>query len=151
MSRFALTIWAFQITGEATALALVGFFSFAPSIVISPIAGALVDRWNRKLVMMISDLAAGLMTVVVFLLYISGNLEIWHLYVTGFIAALFEPFQWPAFSAAMSTMVPTRSAAAAGVSGPALKSRYCGQVSATTSMPRRCAASISQTLSAQPT
>jgi MFS family permease len=56
--------------------------------------------------MMISDLAAGLMTVVVFLLYISGNLEIWHLYVTGFIAALFEPFQWPAFSAAMSTMVP---------------------------------------------
>lgn len=106
MSRFALTIWAFQITGEATALALVGFFSFAPSIVISPIAGALVDRWNRKLVMMISDLAAGLTTVVVFLLYISGNLEIWHLYVTGFIAALFEPFQWPAFSAAMSTMVP---------------------------------------------
>jgi MFS family permease len=106
MSRFALTIWAFQITGEATALALVGFFSFAPSIVISPIAGALVDRWNRKLVMILSDLAAGLMTIVVLLLYATGNLEIWHLYVTGFIAAIFEPFQWPAFSAAMSTMVP---------------------------------------------
>jgi DHA3 family macrolide efflux protein-like MFS transporter len=106
MSRFALTIWAFQITGEATALALVGFFSFAPSIVISPIAGALVDRWNRKLVMILSDLAAGLMTIVVLLLYVMGNLEIWHLYVTGFIAAIFEPFQWPAFSAAMSTMVP---------------------------------------------
>ncbi len=106
MSRFALTIWAFQITGEATALALVGFFSFAPSIVISPIAGALVDRWNRKLVMILSDLAAGLMTIVVLLLYVTGNLEIWHLYVTGFIAAIFEPFQWPAFSAAMSTMVP---------------------------------------------
>ena len=106
MSRFALTIWAFQITGEATALALVGFFSFAPSIVISPIAGALVDRWNRKLVMILSDLAAGLMTVVVLILYLTGNLQIWHLYVTGFVAALFEPFQWPAFSAAMSTMVP---------------------------------------------
>jgi MFS family permease len=106
MSRFALTIWAFQITGEATALALVGFFSFAPSLIVSPIAGALVDRWNRKLVMILSDLVAGLMTVVVFLLYVTGNLEIWHLYVTGFIAAIFEPFQWPAFSAAMSTMVP---------------------------------------------
>lgn len=106
MSRFALTIWAFQVTGEVTALALVGFFSFAPSILVSPIAGALVDRWNRKLVMMISDLVAGLTTVVVLILYVTGNLEIWHLYVTGFIAGLFEPFQWPAFSAAMSTMVP---------------------------------------------
>lgn len=106
MTRFALTIWAYQITGEATALAMVAFFSFAPSVVISPIAGALVDRWNRKLVMMISDLAAGAMSIVVLLLYLTGNLQIWHLYVTGFVAAIFEPFQWPAFSAAMSTMVP---------------------------------------------
>ena len=56
MTRFALTIWAFQVTGEATALALVGFFSFAPVVLFSPIAGALVDRWNRKLVMILSDL-----------------------------------------------------------------------------------------------
>lgn len=106
MTRFALTIWAFQVTGEATALALVGFFSFAPSLIFSPIAGALVDRWNRKLVMMLSDLAAGFSTVAILLLYVSGRLEIWHLYVAGAFAGAFESFQFPAFSAAMSVMVP---------------------------------------------
>ena len=60
MTRFGITIWAWQLTGEATTLALVGFFSFGPSVLLSPVAGALVDRWNRKLVMMFSDLAAGL-------------------------------------------------------------------------------------------
>ena len=44
MTRFALTIWAWQVTGQATALALVGFFSFAPIVLLSPLAGALVDR-----------------------------------------------------------------------------------------------------------
>lgn len=106
MTRFALTIWAFQETGQATALALVGFFSFAPTILFSPLAGALVDRWNRKLVMILSDLAAGLSTVAVLLLYVSGRLEIWHLYVAGAFAGAFEAFQFPAFSAAMSLMVP---------------------------------------------
>jgi MFS family permease len=106
MTRFALTIWAFQETGEATALALVGFFSFAPVILFSPLAGALVDRWNRKMVMILSDAAAGLSTLVVLLLYTSGQLEIWHLYVAGAFAGAFEAFQFPAFSAAMSVMVP---------------------------------------------
>jgi MFS family permease len=106
MTRFALTIWAFQVTGEATALALVGFFSFAPVVLFSPIAGALVDRWNRKLVMILSDLAAGLSTIIILLLYVNGRLEIWHLYVAGAFAGAFEAFQFPAFSAAMSMMVP---------------------------------------------
>ena len=68
MTGFALTIFAWQLTGQATSLALVGFFSFAPTIVFSPIAGALVDRWNKKLVMMLSDLAAGLMTILILIL-----------------------------------------------------------------------------------
>jgi MFS family permease len=106
MTQFALTIWAYQITGEATALALVAFFSYAPVVLVSPLAGALVDRWNRKLVMMLSDLAAGLSTIVVLFLYSTGRLEIWHLYITGAFAGVFGAFQFPAFSAAMSLMVP---------------------------------------------
>jgi MFS family permease len=106
MTQFALTIWAYQETGEATALALVGFFSFAPAVIVSPLAGALVDRWNRKLVMMLSDLAAGFSTIAVFILYSTGQLEIWHLCVTGAFASIFGAFQFPAFSAAMSLMVP---------------------------------------------
>ena len=106
MSRFALTIWAWEITGQATALALMGVFSFAPTVLVSPIAGALVDRLPRKLVIMMSDLAAGLASVTILLLYSAGNLEIWHLYVAGAFAGVFESFQFPAFSAAISTMVP---------------------------------------------
>jgi MFS family permease len=106
MSRFALTIWAWELTGQATALALVAVFSFAPAVIASPIAGAMVDRLPRKLMMMMSDAAAGLASLCIFFLYITGNLEIWHLYVAGAFTAIFESFQFPAFSAAITTMVP---------------------------------------------
>jgi MFS family permease len=105
MTRFALTIWAYQETGSATALALVAFFSFGPVVLVSPVAGALVDRWNRKLVVMISDLAAATTTIILLLLYTTGNLQIWHLYVMGALAGAFESFQFPAFSAAMTMML----------------------------------------------
>ena len=108
MSAFALTIWAWQITGEATALALVGFFSFAPTVLLSPIAGALVDRWNRKLVMILSDLAAGVSTIVILVLLQLDCLEIWHLYVAGAFAGAFGAFQFPAYNAAITTMIPKK-------------------------------------------
>jgi len=106
MTQFALTIWAWQITGEATALALVGFFSFAPLILVSPIAGALVDRYNRRKIIMFADLAAGMPTVAVLLLYSTGNLQIWHLFITGAIAGAFQAFHFPAYSAAVTMMLP---------------------------------------------
>ncbi len=106
MSWFAFTIWAWQVTGEATALALVSFFSFGPTLLFSPLAGALVDRWNRKLVMILSDLATGAGTVAVLLLYLSGQLQIWHIYVAAMVAGAFQAFQFPAYSAAMTMMLP---------------------------------------------
>lgn len=105
MTAFGLGIWAWQETGRATSLALVGFFSFGPTILLSPIAGALVDRWNRKLVMMLSDVAAGISSMVVLGLYLTGNLEVWHLYITGAFAGAFQAFQFPAYSAAITMMV----------------------------------------------
>lgn len=99
-------MWAWQITGSATALSLVAAFSFAPLFLLSPIAGVLVDRWNRKLVMLLGDLAAGTATIVVLLLYTTGKLQIWHLFITGACAGVFQSLQWPAYSAAISTMVP---------------------------------------------
>lgn len=105
MSGFAMSLWAWELTGQATALALVAFFRFAPVVLLSPVAGALADRWDRKIVMMLSDVAAGLATVVLFLLSLSGNLEIWHLYVAGAFTGAFESFQFPAYSAAITMMV----------------------------------------------
>ncbi len=106
MTNFGLTIWAFEETGEATALAMVGFFFITPMVILSPMAGAIVDRSNRKLMMMLSDLAAGLTTIVQLTLLATGNLEIWHLFVTAAISGTFQTFQWPAFSAAMTLMLP---------------------------------------------
>ena len=106
MSGFGLTIWAYEVTGQATALALVGFFFIAPMVAFSPIAGAIVDRSNRKLMMMISDLAAGVTTIAVLALYGTGQLQIWHLYITSFITGTFQTFQWPAYSAAITLMLP---------------------------------------------
>lgn len=106
MSGFGLTIWAYELTGSATALALVGFFFVTPLLIMSPIAGALVDRSNRKFMMLISDLASGLATLVVFYLYSTGKLQIWHLFITGAFSGAFQAFQWPAFSAAITTMLP---------------------------------------------
>jgi MFS family permease len=106
MTWFALTIWAWELTGQATALALVAFFHFGPTVLLSPVAGALVDRWDRKLVMMLSDLAAGLMTIVVLVLFATGHLQVWHLYLTGAFAGAFQAFQFPAYSAAVTTMLP---------------------------------------------
>jgi MFS family permease len=105
MTRFALALWDWQETGSATALALVTFFSFGPTVLLSPVAGALVDRLQRKQVMMLTDLGAGLATVVLLLLYATDTLHIWHIYAAGAFAGAFEAFQWPAFSAAITTMV----------------------------------------------
>ena len=106
MTWFALTIWAYELTGRATALALLGFFAFGPTVLLSPLAGALVDRWNRKLVMLLSDLTAGLATASILLLYITGTLQLWHLYVVGVLAGTFQAFQYPAYAAAVTVMVP---------------------------------------------
>lgn len=113
MTQFALTIWSWRFLTEiqpvndpATAYALVGFFNFLPAVLFSPVAGALVDRWNRKLTMMLVDLAAGIATITVFILYSSGQLQVWHLYVTGAFTGIFQAFHFPAYSAAISMMVP---------------------------------------------
>jgi MFS family permease len=106
MTWFALMVWAYEQTGQATALALLGFFSFGPTLFLSPVAGALVDRWNRKLVLVLSDLSAGLATLAVLGLYASGSLQVWHLYVIGFLAGSFQAFEYPAYAAAVTMMVP---------------------------------------------
>jgi MFS family permease len=108
MTHFAMGIWAWQKTGQATPLALIGFFSVAPLVVFSPIAGVLVDRWNRKFVMALSDIGAGIVTLAIFILLLTDNLEIWHLYITGAIGGIFGAFQWPAYSAAITLMVPKK-------------------------------------------
>ncbi len=108
MTNFALSIYIWQTTGQATPFALIGFFWALPMIAFTPFAGALVDRWNRKLTMMISDIAGLLVNLVMVGLLIWGHLEMWHLYALVVFNGLFSAFQWPAYSAAISTMLDKR-------------------------------------------
>lgn len=105
MTNFALTIWAFEQTGRATDLALIGFFFMVPLLLVSPIAGAIVDRHNRKMMMMVSDLASGIVTIFLLILFVNDALQIWYLYISAAIMGTFQTFQWPAYSAAISTML----------------------------------------------
>ena len=106
MTRFALLIWAYEQTGKATTLALLGFFSFGLGILLSPIAGVWVDRWDRRLVLLFADLGAGLMTVMILILYMTNTLQIWHLYVVQTLTGGFTAFQAPAYTAATTMLVP---------------------------------------------
>ncbi|MEW5826209.1 MAG: MFS transporter [Candidatus Bipolaricaulota bacterium] len=107
-ASFALAIWAYETTGRATALGVLSASFLVPFLVLSPIAGAMVDRYNRKAMMMVSDLAAAAATTAVLVLHATGSLSIGHLYLTTVLVGLGNTFQWPAYSAAISTMIPKR-------------------------------------------
>lgn len=106
MTGFALTIWAYEKTGQATALALVQVCFITPFLLTSLFAGVMVDRYDRKTMMAVSDIGAGLATIILLVLNAAGVLEVWHLYIAAAIQGTFNSFQWPAYSAAISLMVP---------------------------------------------
>ncbi|MBE9112565.1 MFS transporter [Nodosilinea sp. LEGE 07298] len=106
MTEFALTLWAWEMTGSATALALVGFFSQLPRIPITLVAGLIVDRFNRKHLMMLGDAVAALSTVGIGLLYSTGDLNIWHLYLATTLNGGFGQIQSLAYQTSISTLVP---------------------------------------------
>lgn len=106
MTRFALLIWIYQETGQAFAMALLGVFSFGSSVLISPVAGYWVDKLDRRRVMIWADLGAGFATVAIFAWILTGNLEVWHLYILTAIAGVFEAFYDAAWDASISTLIP---------------------------------------------
>ncbi len=105
MTGFGLSIWMYKQTQSATAMGLMQVTFIVPFLVLSPIAGVMVDRYNRKLMMMLSDLGAVVGTSFILIMYASGHLQFWHLYISSALNGLGNTFQWPAYSAAISTMV----------------------------------------------
>ena len=105
MSQFALTLWIYQKTSSAMALGLAQVFYVTPFLIITPVAGAMVDRYSRKLMMMVSDIGAGIATLSLLILSATGVLQIWHLYAAMTVMGMVNAFQWPSYSAAITTMV----------------------------------------------
>lgn len=106
LSRFAIGIWIYQLTGSVTQFALATFFGIAPTVLLAPFVGSLVDRWDRRWAMILSDTGAGIGTLVLALLMWTGRVEIWHLYLVIASNAAFGTIQFPAFSAATTLLVP---------------------------------------------
>ncbi len=103
---FALAVWIFEQTGQATPFALTALFSILPRILLSPIAGAMADRLNRKGIMLISDSLAGLVTLATAVLLLTGAMTVWMVYVISFSSAVFAAFQEPAYAASIVMLVP---------------------------------------------
>ncbi|HRN50223.1 MAG TPA: MFS transporter [Anaerolineales bacterium] len=106
LTGFAMGVYVYQETGSITSFAMSILAFTVPGVLFSPIAGALVDRFPRRWMMILSDFGAGLTTIAILALFLSGSLEIWHIYVANFVASLFGTFQWPAYSAATTMLVP---------------------------------------------
>lgn len=106
MTNFAIGVWVYKESGSVTEFALIALFASLPSIVFSPFAGALVDRWNRRTALILSDAGSAACTLLIALLIFTGVLEVWHLYIILAISSLFNSFQWPAYSSAISLLVP---------------------------------------------
>ena len=105
MTGIGFTIWAFQVTGRATVLALIGIGYYLPQILLSPLAGVLVDRWSRKRVMILSDTVPALFTVGLIFLYRADALQIWHVFIAVAGIGACNTFQGPAFESSISLMV----------------------------------------------
>ncbi len=107
-TNFALIIWVYEQQGTASSITLLAVCSYLPSILFCFAAGTLADRWDKKKVMLVSDLIAALGTMTIFFLYGTENLRIWHLYGINFTLSFMNAFQNPAAYVAQTLIVPKK-------------------------------------------
>ena len=105
ITAVALPIWIFSITESGTAVGILEFFFFSSYLLAVPFAGILIDRSNRKLMMLVYDLSSLVALTILLLLQTSGILEVWHLYVAAVFQGIGSAFQSPSYAAAITTMV----------------------------------------------
>ena len=113
LTEFALGFWildqTYQDTGTITQFALTIVFMYLPKVLISPLAGVLIDRWNRRSVMIASDLGSGAIAIAILLLVWTDSLAVWQIYLALIISSTLNAFQQPAYTAAISQLVPANN------------------------------------------
>ena len=116
LTGFGLSVWVYTETGRATPMALTALAFNVPRFLLSPIAGSVADRFNRKRIMILADTAAVLITVGYGILIFTDALQIWHIYVGAALSSVFGAFQEPAYRASITMIVPKKHLArAAGI------------------------------------
>lgn len=106
MTSYALIIWAYQQTKSAMTVSLMSFSMYLPYICISIFAGAFIDRHSKKKIMLITDFMAAICTFVIFLLIVTNQFQIWHIYIVNMVIGFANSFQSPAQSVAVGIMIP---------------------------------------------
>ena len=104
--QFALIWWLTKTTGSATVLATASLVGLLPQVIVGPLAGAFVDRWNRRITMIVADFLVALATLGLIFLFYTGMVQVWHVYLIMLLRATAGGFQWPAMQASTSLMVP---------------------------------------------
>ncbi len=108
LTSFALGVWIFRTTESVTSFALIGFCAVLPRVCLSPLAGVLIDRWDRRRSMIVADIGAGVCTVLIFLLLERGSLSICHIYLLVGLSSSFSSLQWPAYMSAVPCLVSNK-------------------------------------------
>jgi DHA3 family macrolide efflux protein-like MFS transporter len=103
---FALVWHLTETTGSAKVLATAAMMEWLPRVFIGPLAGAIVDRWDRRRVMLAADSLIALATAAMIYLGWSGQLEIWHIYLLMMVRSIGGAFHFPAMTASTALMVP---------------------------------------------
>lgn len=106
MTAVAVGIWVFSKTGLAAPLLLVSFFTELPGMLIGGLAGVLVDRWNRKAVLVLADTGQALGSLLLLLSFQSESFQLWHLYAISLLQGVFAAFQGPAEGATVTLLIP---------------------------------------------
>jgi len=106
LASFALVWWITESTGSATVLATASLAALLPGILLGPLAGALVDRLNRKWVIIFSDAVSALLALLLVVLFWTDSIQLWHIYVINMVRAGAGAFQFPALQSSTSLMVP---------------------------------------------
>ena len=108
ITAFALTLWLYEKTGSSLCTAVLTICSYAPYVLMSIFAGALTDRFDKKKTMLVCDVFAVICTIVVFVLFSTNCLMIWHLYALNAISGLMNTVQQPASEVAMTLIIPEK-------------------------------------------
>ena len=87
---------------SATVLAMATLFAMLPGIVIGPFAGVYVDRWNRRVTMMVADTAIAAVSLWLAYLFWTGDIQVWHVYVITLARSVGGTFHWPAMQSSTS-------------------------------------------------
>lgn len=108
LTTFAVGVWVYEETGNVTLFTLIATFAALPAVFLSPVAGVLVDRFDRKWMLVLSDFGAALASLALLLLFHFRALELWHIYLLVAASTAFSTLQFPAFGAAVTLLVPRR-------------------------------------------